>query len=412
MIGESSLKTNTEEEEEENGKPSVDLADIIRDGIDDFTANYGKMPAKHWKVINHITTCRTAALGSHIYKCDNCGLEIIHHDSCRDRQCPKCQAIARADWVAKRTNEILPVGYFHIVFTLPEELNKFGLRNKKVFYNILYRGASETLLELGKDPKWLGAHIGFMAILHTWGQVLLEHPHIHCVVPGGGIRLDGKKWLCFRENFIFPIDVMNTLFRGKFIDYFKKAVQDKEIDFVGKLERYQDRTTFNKFISELWSKKWVVYAKAPFGNAEQVVKYLGRYTHRIAISNKRILSHKDGKVSFAWKDYADGNRKKIMVLNTVEFIRRFLLHILPDYFVRIRYYGILSNSTKSKNLKKCFDLLQKKYEKKASKIGSIPDRMKEMFGIDITICPKCKKGHLQPYRVILKKPNREYLMAA
>jgi hypothetical protein len=391
---------------------SVDLADIIREGIADFTAKYGKMPAKHWKVINHITTCRTEEMGSHIYKCDNCGHKVIHHNSCRDRQCPKCQAVARADWVEKRIAEILPVGYFHIVFTVPEELNKFGLRNKKVFYNILFCSVSETLLELGKDPKWLGGNIGFTATLHTWGQAVLEHPHIHCVVPGGGIRLDDKKWVCFREKYIFPDDVLANLFRGKFIAYFKKAVECKEISLCGPLQCYQDRITFQKSIKALWSKKWVVYAKVPFGNAAQVIKYIGRYTHRIALSNNRILSHKEGKVTFSWKDYADGNRKKIMALNTIEFIRRFLLHILPEGFVRIRYYGFLSNSTKKSNLKKCFELLKKKYEKKHYNKSSIADRMKEIFGIDITVCPKCKKGHCLYYGEILKKPHRELLLAA
>lgn len=398
------------ENKQEQEKP-VELADIVLEGISRYKTVYGSLPPKHWKVVNNICRCRTEALGGHICKCDTCGHEAVTYNSCRDRHCPKCQGVARAVWIDRRMAELLPVGYFHVVFTVPDQFNKFAVRNKKVFYNILYRSVSETLLELGRDPRWLGGNIGCMAMLHSWGQNMLDHPHIHCVVPGGGIRLDGKKWVSFRNNYLFPTKVMAQLFRGKFLDYFTKAIERSKISLIGELHCYQNRETLQKFLKAQWSKDWVVYAKKPFGSPVKVVKYLGRYTHRIAISNKRIVSQSKGKVAFWWKDYADENKQKIMELDTVEFLRRFFLHVLPEGFVRIRYYGFLSNGNKTERLQKCFKLLNKKYKKKQN-YSSIVTGIFAIIGIDITVCPQCHIGHFYQYKEIMKTPHEKLCLAA
>jgi hypothetical protein len=310
-------------------------------------------------------------------------------------------------------SELLPVGYFHVVFTLPDSFCGVNLKNKKVFFDILYRSVSETLLQLGKDPRWFGGIIGFMAVLHTWGQKLLEHPHIHCIIPGGGIRLDGKKWKSFRDNYLFPIEVMSQVFRGKYLDYFSRAVKSGELFFPDKNGAIHTEESFKAFLSEQWKKDWVVYAKEPFGSAEQVVKYLGSYTHRIALSNRRIIKHENEQVIFKWKDYADNNKQKKMKVTVTEFIRRFFLHVLPDNYVRIRYYGILSNSNKTRKLQKCYYLLNKKYEKRKLSENTTAAIILAVMGIDITLCPQCKKGHFQEVDEILKVPiNDRFLLAA
>jgi len=386
-----------------------DLADILRNGIDDYIMTYGNIPYKFKKVTNHICQCRTRDMGGHVYQCDTCKTKRISFNSCRDRHCPKCQGTARAAWVAKRTSELLPVGYFHVVFTLPDSFNGINLKNKKPFYDILYRSVSETLLELGRDPRWLGGTIGFMAVLHTWGQKLLEHPHIHCIIPGGGIRLDGKKWITFRKNYLIPGDVMSLLFKGKFLDYFSKAVKGNQLEFPDSCMP----NGLNAFLKQQWTKDWVVFAKEPFGSAEQVVKYLGRYTHRIAISNSRLLKHENEQVTFQWKDYADGNKQKETTIDETEFIRRYFLHVLPDHFVRIRYYGILSNRDKTRKFEQCFSLLSKKYEKKNVPTTTIAAMIMAVMGIDITLCPHCANGHFQEIHEILKIPDRNrYVLAA
>lgn len=370
-----------------------DIAEIIRDNINDYIWKYG-ITNKQKKVVNHILECRTEQMGGHRYVCDTCGDSVIHYNSCRDRHCPRCQGTARALWVSKRIDELLPVGHFHVVFTIPNELNPFGfgLRNKKAFFNVLFKSASETLIELARDKRWLGADIGVTALLHTWGQNMLDHPHVHCIVPGGGIRLDGKKWVNFRNNYLFPTDVLSSLFRGKFLDYFSKAITAGEIQLIGELEQYTVESGFKQFKKKLWNKDWVVYVKEPFAEPAHIVKYLGRYTHRIAISNKRIVEYKDQNVSFKWKDYSDDSKIKTMEVSGVEFLRRFFLHILPDYYTRIRYFGILSNSQKSKKLEESFRLLARKYEKKKRPLAIVAI-LREMLGIDITKCPECSKGY-------------------
>lgn len=380
----------------------VDIADILSQGMSDYSMHFGNTPPKFKKVTEHICSCKTRALGGHVYQCNTCNTKNISYNSCRDRHCPKCQGIARAAWVDMRISELLPVGYFHVVFTVPDSFNGIRFKMKKPFYDILYRSASETLLELGRDNRWLGANIGFMAILHTWGQNLLEHPHLHCIVPGGGIRLDGKKWLNFRDNYLFPVAVMSELFRGKFLHYFSAAIKNKTIE----LPQENMPNGLNAFLSNQYKKDWVVYSKEPFGTAEQVVKYLGRYTHRIAISNQRLIKFEDDSVTFAWKDYADNNKKKEMTLNTPEFIRRYFLHILPDHFVRIRYFGILSNRGKNNKLNRCFFLLHKRRERKERVKYSIAAIILAITGADVTQCPYCRKGKYEEIGEILKIPDR------
>jgi hypothetical protein len=384
-----------------NQQNHIEISDILNNGIADYIDDYGELSFRNTKVTQHILQCKTSALGGHVYSCDNCNHQFISYNSCRDRHCPKCQSLARATWVQERMDELLPVHHFHVVFTIPHQLNPIALRNKKPFYDLLFKCVSETLRDLGKDKRWLGGTIGGITVLHTWGQNLMDHPHIHCIIPGGGIREDGKKWVCFRDNFIFPVKVISRLFRGKFLCYFKRMAEKKQLVFNGLLENLNNKTDFKDLLDLLWKKEWVVYAKEPFAHAASVVKYLGRYTHRIAISNQRIISLEDKTVSFAWKDYADDNKQKVMEITSVEFIRRFLLHVLLERFVRIRYFGFLSNSTKKEMLQKSFELFGKKYEKKA-KLNKIADIFKMILGKDITCCPKCKTGHFILTKEIVK----------
>ncbi len=389
---------------------TITVADIFRQGLDRYLSRYNNLYAKEWKVVNNILNCRTQALGGHIYMCDNCDSITILYNSCRDRHCPICQSTARALWVQKRINELIPVGYFHTVFTIPDSFNAFALRNKKVVYNILFKSVSETLLTLGIDPKRLGAEIGFIAVLHTWGQNLMDHPHIHCIIPGGGIIDNGKKWKSSRKEFLFPDRVIASLFKKKFLHYFKESIKSKQIELHGTLKKYEDVNCYKDFISSQYNKDWVVYSKKPFSSAENVIKYIGRYTHRIAISNQRLIKIKDNRIYFWWKDYRDDGKKKIMSLDLVEFIRRFLLHILPDRYVRIRYYGILSNSKRAENIKLCLKLLGKDQEEYQYPTDILS--ILKIIGIDVTICPNCENGHLYHLKEILKEPKSKLPMAA
>lgn len=372
------------------------IADILRTGFNDYLKQYGKQPKEYYKVVNAITACKTAQLGGHILKCDDCGHEHISYNSCRNRHCPTCQGRNRAEWVEKRIEELLPVQYFHVVFTIPQELNPFAIRNKKVVYNILFKAASETISELAKDKKWINADIGFTTVLHTWGQQLMEHPHLHCIVPGGGLVKGKKKWKHCRDKFLFPIDVMKKLFRGKFMSFFKEALKKEDITLCGFLEKYKNKAKLKELIDTMYSKTWCIYAKAPFAGPEAVIKYLGNYTHRIAISNRRIVKIENGKVTFTYKDRSDNNKQKFLTLVITEFIRRFLMHILPHRFTRIRYYGIFCCRTKNEKLKICRDLLIGKTEE------NIDKGIKQIVSIDFTRCPICKKGHLIIHKDIEK----------
>jgi hypothetical protein len=348
-----------------------------------------------------IEKCRTSALGGHVDECDVCGYQRISYNSCRNRHCPKCQSLAREEWLIARKADLLPVSYFHIVFTIPDILNPIALVNQRIIYNILFKSASETLLVLGKDPKHLGAEIGFIAALHTWGQNMLDHPHLHCIVPGGGLSEDGREWLLPKKmteerDFFVHVNVISDLFKKKFLYYLKAAYKDGTLKFEGKIQPLGTRRAFQQFIDKLYSLKWVTYCKQPFGGPEQVLEYLGRYTHRVAISNNRIVKLEDDKVTFRWRDYRDENKTKLMTVDVFEFIRRFLLHILPDGFMKIRYYGILASRNNNTKLRRCKEILDVEFdqEQDTPRPQSWEDLLFELTGIDPRICPECKKGRM------------------
>jgi hypothetical protein len=301
-------------------------------------------------VLNAIARCRTAALGGHRDQCPQCGHQAISYNSCRNRHCPKCQAAARDRWVAKRQAEVLPVGYFHVVFTLPHELSPLALQNKKEIYRLLLQASADTLLEVAANPDHLGATIGFLSILHTWGQNLLHHPHVHCVVPGGGISPDQTRWIHSRPNFLVPVPVLKIVFRAKVRDGLKRLFHAGKLVFAGELTPLSERTSFLAFLEPLCRKEWVVYAKAPFRGPAHLLQYLARYTHRVAISNHRLIAFDGASVTFRWKDYAHGNKKRKMTISAYEFLRRFLLHTLPRGFVRIRFFGFMAGPRRSHNL--------------------------------------------------------------
>src|ERR1035438_9947979 len=332
----------------------LEVADVFRTYESAFLAKWGQiLGSRQRKAFEAIRDCRTAALGGHVDRCDECGHLAISYNSCGDRHCPKCQALSRAKWLAERESELLPVSYFHVVFTLPQQIGGLALQNAREVYRILFRAVSETLLTIAADPKHLGALIGFLAVLHTWGQNLHLHPHLHCVVPGGGISPDGAHWVGCRKSFFLPVRVLSRLFRKKFLSYLSKAFRDGNLRFHGEMADLAKPAAFEALCWQASRIEWVVYAKRPFGGPEQVLKYLARYTHRVAISNRRLLSMDGGRVTFEWKAYAGGNQNRTMTLDAVEFIRRFLLHILPGTFVRIRPFGFLSNRVRKEKLALC-----------------------------------------------------------
>jgi len=377
-----------------------EVAGIFRNYGKEYIDKY-KQPGYILKAIDSIEKCRTSSLGGHVEKCDQCGHIRISYNSCRNRHCPKCQSLAREKWITERERELLPVKYFHIVFTIPQELNAIVLQNKRVLYDTLFKAGSETLLKLGKDARHLGGDIGIIEVLHTWGQNLMDHPHLHCIVPGGGLSPDKKRWLkpkrTKKGNFFIHVNVISDLFKKKFLYYLKMNYENNRLHFFGKNNDLRNRTIFTEFIEGLYKKKWVTYCKKPFGGAEQVINYLGRYTHRVAISNSRIKSMEGGEVSFSYKDYSDGANTKLMTLEANEFIRRFLLHILPEGFYKIRYYGILSSRNKKTKLERCKKLLGKSesHKKEDDKTKSWKELLYELTGIDIEKCPRCKEGRMQ-----------------
>jgi Putative transposase/Transposase zinc-binding domain len=330
-----------------------------------------------------------------VEECDQCGHCAISYNSCRNRSCPKCQAAARAKWLAEREAELLPVEeYFHVVFTLPQQIARLALQNAKVIYTTLFRAVSETLLTIAADPKHLGAAIGFLAVLHTWGQNLHLHPHIHCVVPGGGISPDHSRWIACRNSFFLPVKVLSLLFRHRFLMHLRKAFQKGKLRFHGELQSLAQPAAFEALLQQAGKIAWVVYAKRPFGGPDQVLKYLARYTHRIAISNRRLISMQDGRVTFEWKDYADGGQTKTMTLEAVEFIRRFLLHVLPSGFVHIRHFGFLANRKRKAGLALCRSLLparQASAETRAESSGGCDSTPVEQV---LHQCPACKTGRM------------------
>ncbi len=343
-------------------EPRLEVADIFRT-YEKFSSRTGDTYSvlSRGRPSKRFVTAAPRPLGrdaEYAEQCDTCGHLVISYNSCRDRHCPKCQASSRAKWLEARQREVLPVPYFHVVFTLPQQIGGLALQNARVIYTLLFQAVSETLLTIAGDPQRLGAAIGFLAVLHTWGQNLHLHPHLHCVVPGGGIAPDGASWIgCRKPSFLLPNEVLGCRFRNVFLIYLRRAFEEGELRFHGEMAGLAKPAAFAALCHKAKRKKWVVYAKPPFGGPDQVLKYLARYTHRVAISNRRLLSMEDGRVSFEWKDYADGNKTKIMTLDAVEFIRRFLLHILPAGFVRIRQFGFLANRARRKKLALCRALL-------------------------------------------------------
>src|SRR5215469_9717142 len=339
-------------------RPPLEVADIIRAAGDAFIErNRHWLGWKHVKVLLAIVRCRTAALGGHLDECTRCGHRAISFNSCRNRHCPKCQTAARDRWIAARQKELLPTRYLHVVFTLPGRLSPLVLQNKKIIYDLLFRSSAETLLEVARNSKHLGAEIGFFSVLHTWSQKLTAHPHVHCVVPAGGLSPDHTRWMRSRDNYFLPKEVLGALFRGKFVNALKQAFQNGQLQFHGELKLLAQPKIFAAWLRPLHRQDWVVHLKRPFGGPEYVLQYLGRYTNRVAISNHRLVSFVDGQVTFRWRDSADHNQQKLLSLPVGEFLSRFLLHLLPQGFVRIRHYGFLATRRRAKLLPLCFELL-------------------------------------------------------
>jgi Zn finger protein HypA/HybF involved in hydrogenase expression len=339
-------------------RPPLEVADLVRAAGDAFIErNRRWIRWKHVKVLLAIARCRTAALGGHIDECTRCGHRAISYNSCRNRHCPKCQAGARERWIAARQKELLPTRYLHVVFTLPGHLAPLVLQNKKVIYDLLFRTSAETLLQVARDPRHLGAEIGFFSVLHTWSQKLTAHPHVHCVVPAGGLSPDHTRWMRSRDNYFLPKEVLGELFRGKFVNALKQAFQNGQLQFHGDLKLLAQPKIFAAWLRPLHRQDWVVYLKRPFGGPQYVLRYLGRYTHRVAISNHRLASFADGQVTFRWRDSAHHNEQKLLTLSLDEFLRRLLLHILPQGFVRIRHFGFLANRKRATTVPLCNQLL-------------------------------------------------------
>jgi Putative transposase/Transposase zinc-binding domain len=339
-------------------RPPIEVADVIRTAGESFFECRPKWFSwLHLKVLNAILCCRTAALGGHADACSKCGHEVVSYNSCRNRHCPKCQANARDRWLEARSEELLPTRYVHVVFTLPRQLAPLALQNKREIYGLLFRASAETLIEVARDPKCLGAEIGFFSVLHTWNQKLQAHPHVHCVVPAGGLAPDHSRWIDSQQKFFLPVDVLKEVFRGKFVEGLRTLHAEHQLDFHGTLTVLRNPKAFAAWLRPLFRSAWVVYCKRPFGGAQHALRYLGQYTHRVAISNHRLVTLADGMITFRWRDSAHHNKKRLMTLPVNEFLRRFLLHVLPPGFVRIRYFGLMAHRRRGAALPLCLQLL-------------------------------------------------------
>ena len=365
-------------------RPPLEVADIIRAAGKNFIEkNRSWLTVVHLKVLSAIKRCRTAALGGHLDRCSQCGhVTDISYNSCRNRHCPKCLNHARKKWLSARRQELLAVPYMHLVFTIPHTLSFLTLHNKTLLYTLLFRASAATLLEIAADPKHLGAEIGFFSILHTWGQNLLHHPHIHCVIPAGGLSPDNKVWISPRYRFFLPCGVLSRVFRGKFISGLKRAYRENKLYLPGDLRSLADEKTFQAFLRALHQHQWVVYAKPPFGGARHVLNYLARYTHRVALSNHRLVALSDGKVTFRWRDYKHRNQQKLMTVSVEEFLRRFMLHTLPQGFVRIRYFGYMAHRRRAALLPLCRELIGANEETEESERVQVNDQ-------SAWRCPRC-----------------------
>lgn len=383
-------------------RPTLEVADVIRAGVDKFlNAGHRWITWMHVKILRAILRCRTPALGGHVDQCSRCGHRAISYNSCRNRHCPKCQAHARDRWLEARQRDLLPVSYAHVVFTLPHQLGPLVLRNKRQLYDLLMRTSAETLLEVAQDPRLLGAEIGFFSVLHTWNQKLLFHPHVHCVVPAGGLSPDHTRWISSRRRSFLPKNVLREVFRGKFVEGLQVLYDRRELTFIGAIEPLSRPKMFAALLSSLFENDWVVYCKRPFRGAEHALRYLGSYTHRVAISNRRLVDLRDGQVTFRWRDSSNGNQKRLMSLPAEEFIRRFLLHVLPDGFVRIRHFGFFAHRRRSRLVPLCFRLLRA--TPPAPALSTVP-------GV-LWACPRCGGAmcvieRLSPAQARLRSPPR------
>jgi len=390
-------------------RPGLDVAAIFRGAAASFLKEHGaRLSSAQRRVFAELQTCRTAALGGHVRACTSCDHREIAYNSCRNRHCPKCQALARARWLKQREADLLPIPYFHVVFTLPAELAAVALQNRRLLYGNLFQAASETLLELAADPSHLGAKIGILAVLHTWGQNLMHHPHLHCVVSGGGLAPDESQWVASRDYYLLPVRLLSSVFRAKYCQLLERAFDRGELKLGGQLASLADASEFNKFVAAAKKRKWVVYAKRPFREPACVLRYLARYTNRVAISNQRLVRYDDGLVTFNFKDNTQGGQQRSMTLAASEFIRRFLLHTLPSGFMRIRHYGFLANRHRRTKLALCRQLLQRASTAEAESTpvqrafplqdqASIPAALEEPL---VLLCPACADGRLQTIEII------------
>jgi hypothetical protein len=375
----------------EEGRAKWELADIFRQYGETYRRTH-PLPRSHLKVMRFIEICRTAELGGHLEKCDRCGFEHPAYNSCRNRHCPKCQSLAKARWLEKQSSEVLPVGYFHVIFTLPHEFNPLILTNNKILLNILFKKVRGTLLEFGRTH--LGGTLGVIAVLHTWDQKLNDHFHLHCLIPAGALAFDQSHWISARKTFLFHYKALSRHFRRKFLDGLEQAFSQGKLCFPGQAASLKDPKAFSQMIQRLRRKDWVVYTKKPFSSPEKVLDYLGRYTHRVALSNNRILSVHNGQVTFSYRDRKDKDRLESIPLDAQEFIRRFMLHVLPQGFMRIRHFGFLANRSKGKTLTRCRELLGLDGAVPTPPEKSTADLMQELTETDIRRCPVCGKGTL------------------
>jgi len=395
---------NTYNGPQPNNKDKPELADILRLYGEEYRRSHS-VSYEQMKAMHHIRVCRTAELGGHVEQCSECGFERISYNSCRDRHCPKCQTLVKEQWLNDRKAELIPCGYFHLVFTLPHELNPIILCNKKICLQILFTAVSETLQAFAKDPQWrLEGQLGFIAVLHTWSQTLMDHFHLHCLIPAGALSLAKDRWVPARDSYLFRIESLEKEFNKRYLRYLEKAYRNQELIFPGNTARFEPQQAFAQLVKSLSKTQWIAYAKPPFAGPEQMLEYLGRYTHRVAISNNRILSIDNGKVTFTYRDRERNNEIREMTFAADEFIRRFLLHILPRGFMKIRYFGFLSH----KNKKQAVELIRNLIDPDALLPEKIKETIAEMMlrltGTDITCCPECKKGKMK----IIKKLSGHY----
>ena len=375
------------------------MAEIVRRYGGAYRARYPPR-AGQARAMRAIAACRTAALGGHLQACDRCGAVAVRYHSCRDRHCPKCQALAKERWVEARRAELLATRHDHVVFTLPHTLNPLIRGNPRTLYRLLFAAAAETLLAFGRDPRWLGGEIGVTLVLHTWGQNLGQHVHVHGLVTAGGLAPGGDRWLPAKRRFLFPVRALARVFRGKYLELLARARRNGALAFAGSTAPLADGRAFAAFVAALRRTEWVVYAKPPFAGPEQVVAYLGRYTHRVAIGDERLVALEDDRVAFRWRDYRDGARLKTMRLDAVEFLRRFLLHVLPPGFMRVRHYGLFANRHRRAKLARCRALLAQA-EPEPRRGESAAAMMRRLTGRDILACPTCGEGRLRLVAILL-----------